>query len=308
MEKDGVAEDHERQIESVFNRLWVGRGDNYEDAELEKDTLGRYDNWSDGRLSAHVRELFSSDSRSDVKIIDAGCGLGFSFNSIFSSYKERIEYTGMDLIDLSRTKNFLKSRGYNCRFIRDSMVAPPPEIPREHYDVVLALGTLMCTDSVLSALTSTYSLLRPGGLYIGWIINAQKPVRAETDKYLRQYFGKYEEGSEFRDELLALAKFSFNLGEALGEQKVAVPEDVPSLGLNSGEYTIQTLIYDYLIKLYYVKGHTLERTYDQLFDWFMPKWYHQTKREELEEMIDTLQPKSREIVSKTNGHFFFLRK
>ena len=85
-------------------------------------------------------------------------------------------------------------------------------------------------------------------------------------------------------------------------------DDVPVLGLPAGEYKIQTLIYDYLIKLYYVKGHSLDRTYDQLFDWFMPKWYHQTSRTELEEMIKSLNPSRSDIVTKTNGHLFFITK
>jgi ubiquinone/menaquinone biosynthesis C-methylase UbiE len=308
MEEKAAGTDHEKQIEGVFNELWVGRGDNYEDDRLRQDTLDRYNSWSDGKVSSNVQSHFDKQGPSPLKILDCGCGLGFSFNSIFSAYKDRIEYTGLDLIDLKRTEAFLSPRGYNFKLIRASMVDIPAEIPREQYDIVTAIGTLMCTESTQNALSSTYSMLKPGGLFIGWIINDQKPVRVATDEYYRDYFDKVQSDEGVYEEIMALSKFSMSLGEALGDQKVVVSDDVDVLGLAAGEYNIQTLIYDYIIKLYYVKGHSLERTYDQLFDWFMPKWYHQTSRAELEEMLNSLKPTSWDIETRTNGHFFFIHK
>jgi hypothetical protein len=188
------------------------------------------------------------------------------------------------------------------------MVEIPDEVPREQYDIVTAIGTLHHTESVFNSLSSTYSMLKPGGLYVGWIINEQKPVRSVTDEYFRQCFDGTPSPSGSHGEITALAKFSMSLGEALGDQKVVVSDDVDVLGLAAGEYSIQTLIYDYIIKLYYVKGHSLERTYDQLFDWFVPKWYHQTSRAELEEMFGALSPTSWDIETITNGHFFFITR
>ena len=306
MNKQGT--DHEKQIEEVFHELWVERGDNYEDDALAGDTLDRYNDWSDGKITSYVQDCFDKNATEPMRIFDAGCGLEFGFNSIFNSYKERIEYTGVDLIDLVRTEEFLSNRGYNHRLIRVNMVDLPPDVPRDYYDIVIAIGTLHHTESVVKALTSTYSVLKQGGLFAGWIINVQKPVRAATDQYFREFFDGKENSPKAHKEIIALAKFCHSLGQVLGSQKVAVPEDVAVLDLPAGEYTIQTLVYDYIVKFYHVKGHSLERTYDQLFDWFMPKWYHQTSSEELEEMIESLSPSRSHIVTKTNGHFFFIYK
>jgi hypothetical protein len=78
--------------------------------------------------------------------------------------------------------------------------------------------------------------------------------------------------------------------------------------LDPGTYRLQNLLYDYFFKCYFRGGNLdegLPRVKAQLFDWFVPKYYHQTTRMELCSMIDMLGGSSdKEIISKTNGHFF----
>ena len=93
----------------------------------------------------------------------------------------------------------------------------------------------------------------------------------------------------------------------------SIPKNSKLLDLKAGQYKLQTLLYDYFLKCYYRSEESERRQLHQLFDWFSPDYYHQTTRYELEEIISELNFDNREceildIVSKENGHYFFLRK
>ena len=78
--------------------------------------------------------------------------------------------------------------------------------------------------------------------------------------------------------------------------------------LSSGEYSLQSLLYDYIIKCYHRPGVSPKWNIYSLFDWFNPKYYHQTSREQLEQIIQSIDcVESVDIVTQVSGHFFFLK-
>ena len=95
----------------------------------------------------------------------------------------------------------------------------------------------------------------------------------------------------------------------MGDTEIEINDDVAFLGLEKGKHRLQTLLYDHFIKCYSVEGESRRRQIQQLFDWFNPHYYHQTNRVELESMLDRCEGINvLDIVTKTNGHFLFLRK
>lgn len=202
-------------------------------------------------------------------------------------------------------KSALPETNFSFRLLNADMNSIPLT---EQFDIVIAIGTLHHTPSVLAALQSTYLRLKPAGTYIGWIINNQKPLRSFTDEYFRQYFTDSSKENYFDQDLTGLSYIFKSLGEALGDQSILIKDKITCLDLEPGSYQLQTLLYDYFLKCYYKSGTSSEgltRIKAQLWDWFVPKYYHQTSQEELSAMIIQLEGSTdSEIITKTNGHFF----
>jgi len=312
------------QVTDTFDELWnslYSPGD-YSSRDMgTNNDNGKILSWSDGQVTNWIDEAVKN--KSSLTILDAGCGGGYGFKSIMElninslSRLDHIEYVGVDLINLDRTKEniqlfsnlALPNTRLSVRLLNADMTTISLE---EQFDIVMALGSLHHTSSVSLALNATYQKLRPSGLYIGWVINQQKPLRAYTDTFFREFYNDCPEDRRDRD--LTMLSLIFNeLGEALGNKNVCLTHHVSCLDLEPGTYKLQTLLYDYFFKCYFQSGDSregLKRIKAQLYDWFVPTFYHQTSRDELKRMIEKLHASSQlEVITQTNGHFFkFIKK
>lgn len=316
------------QVTAVFDSLWnsiyVDEAGSIDPVELgllnDKSKLLQ---WSDNLIEKWVGDVLES-STSGVSIIDLGCGIGQSFRCIveicersFSQVKE-LHYYGVDLINLGNAERVVKTA------LENTIPDVPSKTTFEQVDMVgfggssrraqlvFALGSLHHTPSVRESLIATYQNVAPGGCYVGWIINKQKPLRSVTDGFFRDYFSRYSSINGCSEELYELANIFEKLGEATVGVDVTVRKDIEVLGLPAGTYNLQSLLYDYVLKCYFRSGDMPEgstRIVAQLFDWFSPRYYHQTSLEQLNAYVDALEFVERyEVVEKTNGLFFMIKK
>jgi SAM-dependent methyltransferase len=255
--------------------------------------------------------------------VDCGVGLGVgaaalgairfqestSSGELTSFTEKKLNYTGIDLIDLDKTKPFLTRHCPKWNLSLQYLNMNAASLLLEEFDLVFALGTHHHTDNVGLALESTWQAVKPGGTYIAWIINEQKPLRAATDEFFRAKLNEDGDLSLKDDELSALAHFFYQLGNKLGDMTIDINYSVGTMDLQAGTYKIPTLFYDYFLKCCFNPALSMARAKHQLFDWFAPKNYHQTPRRQLQAHIEALSDVlEHEVITKTNGHFFTLKR
>lgn len=99
-------------------------------------------------------------NNSGLKILDAGCGVGFG--SIFLAEKTQNKITGISLSDLeiNRANSSLKEKGFtNCSFQKLSF----DKISHEKYDLILCVESFKHSGNFQSTLSHFKSILNPGG-------------------------------------------------------------------------------------------------------------------------------------------------
>jgi SAM-dependent methyltransferase len=256
-------------------------------------------------------------------VLDCGVGLGVgaavlgairfqestSSGGLTSFASKVLNYTGIDLIELDKTKPFLTRHCPKWNLSLQCLDMNAASLLPEEFDLVFALGTLHHTDNVGLALESTWKAVKPGGTYIAWIINELKPLRAATDEFFRAKLNEDGDLSLNDDELSALAHFFYQLGNKLGDITFDINYSIRTLDLQAGTYKLQTLFYDYFLKCYFNPARSMAQTKLQLFDWFAPRNYHQTSRRQLLAHIEALgDVLEHEVVTKLDGHFFALKR
>jgi len=270
-------------------------------------------------ISSALNDVKPRTGTSELNVLDAGCGLGLGICSIiltcpdvFSRFR-KINYWGVDLIDLSLTERMLR-RAFNL-ILPESTAnislsrADFTSLSHDHesLDLVLALGSLHHTPSVGRSLTALVSMASTHCVFIGWIINKQKPLRAITDDYFRVYFGDLS-GHDTILKLRDLAELFAKIGRVIGDSTVDVEREIEALDLKPGQYRVQEILYDYVWKCFYQKpgdDQEIETATAQLQDWFMPKYYHQTSRGDLHNiLVSDLGLKNFTITETTNGLLF----
>jgi 2-polyprenyl-3-methyl-5-hydroxy-6-metoxy-1,4-benzoquinol methylase len=102
-------------------------------------------------------------NNSGLKILDAGCGVGFG--SIFLAEKTQNKIVGISLSDLeiNRANSSLKEKGFtNCSFQKLSF----DKISHEKYDLILCVESFKHSGNFQSTLNHFKTILNPGGKVI----------------------------------------------------------------------------------------------------------------------------------------------
>lgn len=309
----------QKQVIETFQSMWDDV-DTYSVKKL-KSEISRLDSWSDLQLSRILSDSLALSSP-NLKLLDAGCGLGhmfLAFSSFMPNFIKSIDYSGLDLISLENAQTYLTKSfpslyehiSFTSSFINDDMMSFCNSHQCE-FDVVLALGTLHHTPNIYDYLCSTFSSTSPNGIYICWITKEQPPLRQVTDLFFREYFQGLDSSEDVKSQLQALSALFGQFSSALGSQSIVIPDDIPSLDITAGTYLIQQLVYDFIFKCYYNNSETPERNANQLFDWFMPSFYHETTSSQLDNYLNSLSDlyhhRVLDCISKDNGHFFVLQR
>lgn len=202
-----------------------------------------------------------------LQILDAGCGAAVSSELLFGPYLEAHDFTGVDIsdsVDVARER--FESRGIKGTFIQTDLMQIPSELG--NFDVIFSEGVLHHTDSVEQAVANLGERLNPSGLFLFYVYSRKAAVREYTDDLIRDFLAPMS-NEEAWEALIPLSK----LGRALGEldATIHIEEDIPFLGIRSGEHKLQRLLYYTFLKTFFHPDYSLDQLNHINFDWFRPK-------------------------------------
>jgi SAM-dependent methyltransferase len=269
----------QRQTENSFAFKWQQR--NTYDSPQMRTILQR---WLVERYGLkdidEIRRLFARRRR----ILDAGCGSGFS-SSLWMSQSWRGEgKTEWFGVDISKAIDVAQERLGSfpgTRFIQADILQLP--FREQMFDIIFSEGVLHHTPNTKLALKSLASFLEPAGEIMFYVYRKKGPIREFTDDYIRSLVSNLDP-QEAWSVLHPLTK----LGQALAElhTEVEVPEDIPYLGIKAGRYDIQRLIYWHFAKLYWNEAFSFEENNHVNFDWYHPRYAHRQTEDEIQRWCD----------------------
>jgi ubiquinone/menaquinone biosynthesis C-methylase UbiE len=210
------------------------------------------------------------------RILDAGCGSGFSTSLWVDPFWKGDFWIGVDIseaIDVARERlGSIK----NTHFVQADILSLP--FLENSFDTIFAEGVLHHAPSTEMALKALVSLLQKGGEMMFYVYREKGPIREFTDDYIRNIISMLPPEKAW-DLLRPLTK----LGQALAELRteVEVLEDIPYLDIKAGRYDIQRLIYWHFAKLFWNEAFTFEENHHVNFDWYHPQYAHRQTEEEV---------------------------
>jgi SAM-dependent methyltransferase len=277
-ETDGTAASAQDQTESTFAYKWHRR-DTYESSavqDVSREWL--FERYCGGDPS--VVDVWLAGGRK--RILDAGCGAGYSAILFFGDRLHEHDYLGIDIssaVDVARVR--FAERGLPGSFRQEGILETT--VPPGSVDLVLAEGVLHHTNSTEAALKTLAGTLAPGGRFLFYVYAKKAVVREFTDDHVRDALASMDDATAW-DALMPLTR----LGQALGKLNVEVdvPEDIPFLGIKRGRIDIQRFFYWNICKLYYRSNWTLDEMNHVNFDWFRPSNGHRQTPEEVRQWCD----------------------
>jgi len=286
----GAAELKENSYMEIANRKYVFKNgllrqcDLYSsDQEQTKQTFGfkwrRRDTYESNFVQENGRSwLIERYLKNDVgkmlelippgsRVLDAGCGSGYSALLFFGEYINKLKYLGVDIsgaVDVAKER--LEERGIRGEFLQADLSTLPFEKPA--FDVIFSEGVLHHTDDPEKTFKKLCELLFPGGRFFFYVYKKKGPIREYTDDYIREYLHGMTDEEAWKA-LMPLTE----LGKALGdlEVKVRVPKEISFLNIPAGEIEIQRLFYWHVFKAFYRPGWSYDEMNHINFDWYRPK-------------------------------------
>ena len=186
------------QTANVFNSLW--EESHVYNRESRKGEVLNLFNWTNGKIDEWLRKAIN---KSEVELLDAGCGTGWGASILLSKINslklpvEKVFYTGVDLIDVSKThsylSHFVENEDINLEICYDIQQGCMLELIHPNkFDIVYAMGTLHHTPDLEKALRATFGYLKSGGTYISRIINKQKLYALTLTTFFVNTLGNFQ--------------------------------------------------------------------------------------------------------------------
>jgi SAM-dependent methyltransferase len=270
-----LTEDHDqKQTEQSFSYKWHQQ--NTYDSPQRHATARQ---WLLQRYGfAHLedmRRFFGTRQR----ILDAGCGSGFSTSLwMHARWREQdtTEWFGVDIstaIDVAQERlgampgtHFLQADLLQLPFLEST------------FDTIFSEGVLHHTPSTELALRRLVPLLQPEGQMLFYVYRKKGPIREFTDDYLRSVLSRLAPEAAWQ-RLRPLTRLAQALAELHAE--VEVPEDIPDLGIKAGRYDVQRLLYWHFAKVFWNEDLSFEENTHVNFDWYHPRYAHRQTEEEV---------------------------
>ncbi len=227
-----------------------------------------------------MRRFFGSRQR----ILDAGCGSGFSASLWMDSFWQgegHAEWVGVDVSSAIDVAQERLGSTVGMHFLQTDMMRLP--FRAQAFDTIFAEGALHHTPSTERALKSLVSYLEPGGQVLFYVYRKKGPIREFADDYIRGCMSCLDP-----EEAWAKLHSLTRLGQVLAELRaeVEVPEDIPYLGIKAGRYDVQRLVYWHFAKLYWNEKFSFEENHHVNFDWYHPRYAHRHTEEEIRRWCD----------------------
>lgn len=285
-------DEKERQTSECFSYKW-GRRETYESDAMRQKAY----RWLVERYFGTEEEKNNFINQSKGKrILDAGCGSGFSSSVLFGEDLNEIKYLGVDLSDsIHAAQERFQELGLHGDFIKKSITT----MKLDHkFDIIFCEGVLHHTSNPLQSLRNLVSHLDRNGVIMFYVYRKKAVIREWVDDLIREKL-KDLSNEKAWETLMALTK----LGKVMGDLniEIAVDEDIPLLEIPKGKYDLQRFLYWFFIKMYYDKNLSLEEMNHVNFDWYRPLICHRFQPEEIEAWLHELKLQKMRFVVEESG-------
>ncbi len=197
----------------------------------------------------------------DKVIYDPAIGSG-RVEHIFAKFAKEIYATDISTAIYS-AKNRWKDLK-NINFFRADLLNPP--FKSNSFDVVICHAILQHTENAFLGLKSLLNVVKPNGLIFFDLYRKASPIRDFGDDYIRNIVSDMPPNEAY-EALKPITK----LAQELYKHKIKVPEDIPYLEIQKGEYNLQRFVYYKLLKTFWNEAMSFEDNHAVTFDWFYPK-------------------------------------
>lgn len=198
------------------------------------------------------------------RILDAGCGNG-RVTALLARYAPPgAEVVGVDLTAADVAAANLRDLP-NVTVHAGDLLGDLSELGE--FDFVYCQEVLHHTADPAGAFANVARRLAPGGELAVYVYKRKAPVREFTDDHVRAAIAAlpYEQAME---ESRSIAQ----IGRALSalDARITVP-DVPSLGIEAGEYDVQRFVYHFFMKCFWSDELDAEGSAVVNYDWYHPQ-------------------------------------
>jgi arsenite methyltransferase len=158
-------------------------------------------------------------------------------------------------------------------------------VAADAFDTVWCAGVLHHTPDTFRALSAVARHVRIGGHLVFYVYVRKAPLREFADDHVRAAVSDLSPEEAWR----RMEAFT-RLGRSLARitQKLVVEEDVPELGVQSGEFDLQRFVYYNVFKCFWNDTLSFEENVHVNFDWYHPKYAHRHTPEEVQAWLERL--------------------
>jgi arsenite methyltransferase len=282
----------EKQTSECFSYKW-GRKETYDSEAMRQKAYG----WLIERYFGDEQERNKFVAKSKGKrILDAGCGSGFSASVLFGKDLNEMEYVGVDLSDsLRAAQERFNELGLHGNFIRDSIATMRL---RRKFDIIFCEGVLHHTSNPFQSLRNLVFHLDTNGIIMFYVYKKKAVIREWVDDLIREKLKDLSDEKAW-EALMPLTKLGKRVGDLNIE--IAIDEDIPFLDIPQGKYDLQRFLYWFVIKMYYDKNLSLEEMNHVNFDWYRPLICHRFEPEQVEAWLRELKLQKVRFVTEESG-------
>ncbi|AOG12647.1 MULTISPECIES: class I SAM-dependent methyltransferase [unclassified Agrobacterium] len=213
------------------------------------------------------------------RILDAGCGNGRVTALLKKLAPESAELVGIDLVGADVAREHFKDVE-RVRFDTRDLLGDLSGLGE--FDFIYCQEVLHHTADPARAFHNLRTLLAPGGEIAIYVYKQKAPAREFVDDYVR---GKIAE-LPYEEAMKHCAQIT-EFGRALTEAELTVkvpPIDV--LGIDSGTYDVQRLIYHFFAKCYWNPNISQSENVMVNYDWYHPQLATRHTLGEVEEWFE----------------------
>ncbi len=220
--------------------------------------------WILGRNGFASPEELRAQLAGCKRILDAGCGNG-RVTALLARYADpAAEIVGIDLTAADVAAENLREQP-NVTVKQRDLLDDMSDLGA--FDFVYCQEVLHHTASPQRAFANVASLLAPGGKLAIYVYKRKAPVREFTDDQVRDVIADmpYERAMEECRRITEIGRELSALGAT-----ITVP-DVPSLGIEAGDYDVQRFVYHFFMKCFWSDELDAEANAVVNYDWYHPQ-------------------------------------
>lgn len=243
------------------------------------------------------RNGFSSPSEfrnwvaTNNRILDAGCGNGRVTRLLQSYANDNAQIVGLDLVAAEIAAKNLSDL--------NNVEVHPADLTQSldqfgFFDLIYCQEVLHHTDNPALAFQRLTDQLADNGEIAIYVYKEKAPLREFADDHIRNQIAtmSFEEANDAISQITNFAKVM-----AKNSESIEVP-GVDCLGIESGSWTVQRLIYNFMFKNFWNDELSWDENYAINYDWYHPSlcsrhtleevrdWFHRNSLEILHETVD----------------------